>query len=152
MTSTDGAQSRPSADAEALDHVWKWYEMSLSHRIQLINYYFFIVAGNLAAYIACLQAKLYTVAGSVGVVAAVTIGVFSLHSRRGRERMNAASVPLRLLQARLADRLEMPELQMVETISSNRAWWLRTATLSVVLSVIIVTAFVAAGVFAFLQR
>jgi len=135
----------------ALNHVWSWYEMSLGHRLQVANYILLLLLANVAGYVTALQAKLHVVAGFIGIFAALLSAASAIVVKRTRERIKAAAIPLKAIQARLADELQLLELKMVEYIEpTDSRWWTKNRLAKVLFFVVILT-FVAASSYAFAQ-
>lgn len=137
--------------AMALNHAWSWYQTAMSHRMQLANIFFFIIAGYAASYVAAMQAHLPLVGGGVGIVAAISIGVCSLTARRARERVAAADGALQEIQSRLARLVDIDELNIIERINTSRPAWRLTAVQVGFLMGLLATAFLAAGIYGFVQ-
>jgi hypothetical protein len=133
----------------ALGHAWAWYEMGMGHRLQVANIFMLVVAGNVAAYIAALQAHVDIVAGGVGLAATVLVVLFALMSRRARERVNIAATSLQAIENRIARILDLDELRTIERINSSRSSWRTTAARADTSYCILAAIFVAASCYAF---
>ncbi|WP_146778911.1 hypothetical protein [Actinomadura craniellae] len=143
-----GTESAESDLTTALNHAWAWYEMSMNHRFQMANFYLLIVAGNFAAYIAAIQAKLHLVAGFVALMAALSVVIYIILARRARERLATASVPLKEIQSRLATSLGIDGLRMIEKVSSAPRWR-RTSWIGSGMCGVVATVFLTAAAYAF---
>ena len=108
-----------------------------------------LIAGNIAAYIAALQAHLAVVAGGVGIIATLVVVAFALLFRRLRERVNIAAVSLDAIESRVADLLDLPELRTTERISAGRSRWRTTAVRMDIIYGVLAIGFLAAGSYAF---
>jgi hypothetical protein len=115
----------------------------------MANMFMLVVAGNVAAYIAALQAHVDIVAGGVGIAATVIVTLFALLSGRARERVNIAAASLQAIENRIAQALDLDELKLVERISSTRSSWRTTAVRADIAYGILAITFLAASGYAF---
>jgi hypothetical protein len=119
--------------------------------MQLTNIFFFIVAAYAAAYIAAMQAHQPLISGGIGIIAAISIGVCSLTARRARERVAAADAPLQEIQSRLAQLIDIDELNIIERINSSRPAWRLTAVQVSFLMGMLAAGFLAGSIYGFVQ-
>jgi hypothetical protein len=146
------SDSDPQADAEtmstAVSHAWSWFEV---HAVQRQNYVnFFLVAIGLlsAAYVGALTGKLPYLAAAIGALGAfVALSFFSI-DLRNRELIHAGERPLKELQGRLADKLALDSLRILEAVEFPRYRWTRMGRIVRTMHLVVMAAFIAACIYA----
>ncbi len=94
-----GTGEAGSAELEtALDHAWRWFELRVSHGLQMLNFAVLAFALLSAAYVSALSDKLYGVAGAVALLAAAVAVATNLVARRQRQIGWIAAEPIREIQ------------------------------------------------------
>jgi len=124
--------------ATALDHSWRWFELRVSHGMQMLNFAVVAFALLAAAYVSALNDKLYGIAGAVALLAAAVAITAYLTARRQRQIGWIAAEPIREIQRRLAADLGIDSLRILDRSPAARsrwrsAMWLATALHAVVL-------------------
>ena len=125
--------------ATALDHSWRWFELRVSHGMQMLNFAVVAFALLAAAYVSALSDKLYGIAGAVALLAAAVAITAYLTARRQRQIGWIAAEPIREIQRRLAADLGIDSLRILDRSPAARsrwrsAMWLATALHAVVLA------------------
>jgi len=126
--------------ATALDHSWRWFELRISHGMQMLNFAVVAFALLSAAYVSALGDRLYGVAGTVALLAAVVATTASLTARRQRQIGRIAVEPICEIQRRLAADLDIDSLRILDNYPAARsrwrsAMWLASALYAVVLTI-----------------
>ncbi|MDR7276306.1 hypothetical protein [Catenuloplanes atrovinosus] len=104
----------------ALSHLWSLVETRRSQRLQLVNYYLVIAAFVTAGYITAVGGGLTVVAVAVGASGMLIGCAFWYADRAYKVFMDAAIGPTVELEARLAERLEVPSLAVTAEILRKR--------------------------------
>jgi len=130
----------PAKLATALDHSWRWFELRISHGMQMLNFAVVAFALLSAAYVSALGDRLYGVAGTVALLAAVVATTANLTARRQRQIGWIAAEPIREIQRRLAEDLHIPSLRILENSPPapspwRSAMWLAAALYAVLLAI-----------------
>jgi hypothetical protein len=123
--------------AIALDHSWRWFELRLSHGMQMVNFGVVAFALLSAAYVSALGYKLYAIAGAVALLAAAVAIAAYLTARRQRQIGWIAAEAIRQIQRRLAEDLDIKSLCILDrSPAAQRRWksamWLATVLTAVV--------------------
>jgi hypothetical protein len=126
--------------ATALDHSWRWFELRISHGMQMLNFAVVAFALLSAAYVSALGDRLYGIAGTVALLAAVVATTASLTARRQRQIGWIAAEPIREIQRRLAADLDIDSLRILDRSPPARshwrsAMWLAAALYAVILAI-----------------
>jgi hypothetical protein len=110
--------SKPTLDAEerALEHAWAWFSLHASQRMQVVSYVLVAFALVLAGYGAAMQAENRVVAVGIAATGIAIAVSFLLLEARTRELVQAAEPAIATLQARLAARASLPELELVKMV------------------------------------
>lgn len=129
----------------ALDHAWRWFELRVSHGMQMLNFAMLAFALLSAAYVSALGDKLYGIAGTVALLAAAVAITAYLTARRQRQIGWVAAEPIREIQRRLAEDLGIDSLRILDRSPAARsrwgsAMWLATVLYAVVLAICLTAA------------
>lgn len=119
--------------ATALDHSWRWFELRVSHGMQMLNFAVVAFALLSAAYVSALGDKLYGIAGAVALLAAAVATSANLSARRQRQIAWIAAEPIREIQRRLAADLRIDSLRILERSPRARSCWRSAMWLAAVL-------------------
>jgi hypothetical protein len=109
--------------ATALDHAWRWFELRVSHGMQMLSFALVAFALLSAAYVSALSDKLYGIAGTVALLAAAVAIAAYLTARRQREIGWVAAEPIREIQRRLAEDLGIDSLRILDRYPAARCCW-----------------------------
>jgi hypothetical protein len=132
--------------ATALDHSWRWFELRVTHGMQMLNFAVVAFALLSAAYVSALNDKLYGIAGAVALLAAAVAVTAYLTARRQRQIGWIAAEPIREIQRRLADDLHIESLCILDRSPPARSRWRSAMWLATVLhAVVLVTCLTAAA-------
>lgn len=117
-------QAKGEALTVALDHAWRWFELRMNSALQIVNYYLIAAALTSAAYVSALNARRYVIAGIIAIiVSGVSVGAYS-GGYRQRRIAQLAVAPIREIEGRLADLLDIDSLRMVQRFeASPRPWF-----------------------------
>lgn len=112
-------QAEGEALTVALDHAWRWYELRVNSALQIINYYLIAAAVTSAAYVSALNARRYFIAGMIAIIAsAISVGAYSGGHRQQRIS-DLAIAPIREIEGRLADLLDIDSLRMIQRFEAG---------------------------------
>lgn len=132
--------------ATALDHSWRWFELRVSHGMQMLNFGVVAFALLSAAYVSALSDKLYGVAGAVALLAAAVAITTYLTARRQRQIAWIAGPPIREIQRRLAADLRIESLCILDRSPAAQTRWRSAMWLASALhAVVLVTCLTAAA-------
>jgi hypothetical protein len=125
--------------ALALDHAWRWFELRVSHGMQMLNFGIVAFALLSAAYVSALTGGLHGIACAVALLAAAVATTVYLTARRQRQIGWVAAEPIREIQRRLAADLGIDSLLLLDrSPTARRRWksamWLGTAVHAIVLA------------------
>ena len=160
MKSADGepeqrAEDSGLASAEvltiAVNHAWSWFEVHAVQRQNFVNFFLIATAFLSAAYVGALSGKLNILAATDCLVGLAISLAFFLIDLRNRELIRAGERPLKALQDRLADLLDMESLRILEAVERPQ---LRLGSLGKVVRAVHLTAmaaFISAGVYALVR-
>jgi len=107
--------------AIALDHAWRWYENRRGRAVLLLQILILWLAILGAAYGVVVQAGLYGLAGSIGVLAAVSVAATDLEASKLRTSAGLAAEAVADLQGRLADALAMESMRLQQREQAGHA-------------------------------
>ena len=99
----------------SLDHAWNWFALHAAQRMQTFNY-FLIVTGFMVAGYSSLLENQNSVAIGVALLGAWVSYWFSRLDSRTRQLIKAGEETLKLLQARLATRAKLQEINMLANV------------------------------------
>ena len=125
--------------ATALDHAWRWFELRVSHGMQMLNFAVVAFALLSAAYVSAISGKLYGIAGVVALLAAAVATTASLTARRQRQIAWIAAEPIREIQRRLAADLRIDSLRILDRSPAAQSRWRSAMWLAAVLHALILT-------------
>lgn len=125
--------------ATALDHCWRWFELRVSHGMQMLNFAVVAFALLSAAYVSALSGKLYGIAGAVAILAATVATTASLTARRQRQIAWIAAEPIREIQRRLAADLGIDSLRILDRSPAAPGRWRSAMWLAAVLHALVLT-------------
>lgn len=126
--------------ATALDHAWRWFELRISHGMQMLNFAVVAFALLSAAYVSALGDKLYGIAGAVALLAATVAITANLTARRQRQIAWVAAEPIREIQRRLAADLGIESLRILDRSSAARSRWRSAMWLAAILHAVVLAA------------
>lgn len=106
--------------AIALDHAWRWYENRRGRAVLFLQILVLWLAILGTAYGLAFQAKQYGLAGSVGLVAAVSVAATDLEASRLRASAELAAEAVADLQGRLADALALESMRLQQREQAGR--------------------------------
>ena len=146
---TETGEADNAALGTALDHAWRWFELRVSHGLQMLNFAVVAFALLSAAYVSALSGKLYGVAGAVALLAAAVAVTANLAARRQRQIGWIAAEPIREIQRRLAADLRIDSLRILDRYpEADQRWrsgmWMATTLLAVVVAMCLAAAAAAA--------
>jgi hypothetical protein len=105
--------------ALALNHASGWFDAHVAQRQNLMGSFLVAVAFLSAGYVGALSQKLVGVAAVVCLVGAAVSLAFFLLDLRNRELTRASERPMKELQSRLANALELDSIRIIEAIESR---------------------------------
>jgi hypothetical protein len=108
----------------AIAHSQSWIELHANQRQSLLNFYLVAVAFLFNAYVVALSTHRSIVAGSIGLLGTLISFGFTAMDLRNRELTRAGETPMRELEARLAQKISLPSLRIIEAIDEPRRPWL----------------------------
>ncbi len=126
--------------ATALDHAWRWFELRISHGMQMLNFAVVAFALLSAAYVSALGDKLYGIAGAVALLAATVAITANLTARRQRQIAWIAAEPIREIQRRLAADLGIDSLRILDRSSAAPSRWRSAMWLAAILHAVVLAA------------
>ena len=100
---------------EARDHAWNWFALHAAQRMQSFNFFLIATAFLVAAYASILD-KRPTAAIGVALLGAWLAVLFNRLDRRTRQLVNAGESALEVAQARLADRIGIANIRLLERV------------------------------------
>lgn len=110
----------PKNDGEdvraALEHAWNWFSLHATHRLQLVNFFLVATAFLSAAFVTASKEEMHVLAGAVAVLAVFMSYLFYRIERRIRSLVHAAENALQPLQHRIAESLDVDDLQIVSHV------------------------------------
>jgi hypothetical protein len=137
----------------ALDHVTRLYDSRTGNGLQVLNYFLVAVAVLSAAYVSALNGKLHAVGCAIGLAGVPLSIVAYLVGRRQRDVARLAEIPMKEIQAILADSLDIGSLRMTEHADEQRkSWWRSSTHMANAIFVLAAMISVAAAVYAVLIR
>lgn len=125
MTDSEPPSGQPPGDdtallIAALNHSWAWFDGRANRASQLLNYYLVSTAVLLTAYTSAINGKHYGLAAALAVVGlGLTTGAYAV----GIHELTAAGLAelaLIKLQAQLARRLHIDEIQMAKAPNTRQ--------------------------------
>ncbi|AZP22706.1 hypothetical protein EJC51_45695 [Streptomyces aquilus] len=106
--------------AIALDHAWRWYENRRGRAVLLLQILVLWLAILGTAYGVAVQAGQYGLAGSLGVLAAVSVAATDLETSRLRASAQLGAEAVTELQGRLADALSTETMRLNQREQAGR--------------------------------
>lgn len=119
LTASGEDQNKLELLTVALDHAWRWFELRVNSGLQIVNYYLVAIALTSAAYVSALNARQYALAGMVGMIVFGVSGAAYLGGREMRRIAQFAVLPIRELEDRLADVLDVESVRMVRNLERS---------------------------------
>ncbi|MCX5357202.1 hypothetical protein OG864_00150 [Streptomyces sp. NBC_00124] len=104
----------------ALDHAWRWYENRRGRAVLFLQILVLWLAILGTAYGVAVQAEQYGLAGSMGVIAAVSVAVTDLETSRLRASAQLGAEAVTELQGRLADALSLEAMRLNQREQAGR--------------------------------
>lgn len=152
MTDVSGDKQSSELLKMALDHVARWNEFHVTNGLQVINFFLVTVAVLAAAYVSALKGNLDLIAGVIALVGAAASGAAYLVGRRQRSIAGLAWEPLKEIQHRIAEGLNIDSLRMAERADASvQAFWHRSHyTINAIFPVIMALS-AAAAIYAWLS-
>jgi hypothetical protein len=99
----------------ARDHAWDWFVLHAGQRMQSFNYFIVATAFLTAGYASLLE-KHPEIAVGVALMGAWIAIWFNRLDRRTKQLIRAGENALEVTQARLAERAEIQELKILESV------------------------------------
>lgn len=110
--------------AMALDHAWRWWEFRINNGLQVLNFFLLASSIMVAAYVSALSSHLYIVAGAIALLGAGVSAASYVTGKRQSDVAGLAVAPLRDVQDKLADALDIDSLRMVDRYRDDHRWLL----------------------------
>ena len=98
----------------ALNHAWTWYDARMNRGLQVVNYYLVASAVLATAYVSAINGRHYAIAAVIALSEVVVTGSTFMIGYRQRRHATGGELALIELQSRIADRLGMGSIQMLE--------------------------------------
>jgi hypothetical protein len=131
-----------------MSHAWSWFEVHAVQRQNYVNFFLVAIVLLSAAYVGALTGKLPYLAAAIGALGAfVALSFFSI-DLRNRELIHAGERPLKELQGRLADKLALDSLRILEAVEFPRYRWTRMGRIVRTMHLVVMAAFIAACIYA----
>jgi hypothetical protein len=108
----------------AVTHSQSWFELHANQRQNLLNYYLIAAAFLVSAYVTAVGAHRYIIAAYIGVLGTLISCGFIAMDLRNRDLTRAGEVAVQDLEARLAERMKLPSLRIIEAVDNPRYPWL----------------------------
>ncbi len=102
---------------EVCAHAWDWFSLHAAQRMQTFNFFLVAAAFLIAAYASLLE-KYPWAALIVGLVGAWTSFWFTRLDNRTRQLVNAGQDVLKVYQKKLAQRAQLPALEILEKVET----------------------------------
>jgi hypothetical protein len=106
----------------AIEHLRSYFENRRSQRLQVINYFLLSIAFMSAAYVTALSNKLNGVAAVLPIIGIGVTAGFWWSDMASRTFLHLTDEPLLILERRLADRLGVPELNLMKRSKRLVTW------------------------------
>lgn len=100
------------------DHAWAWFSLHANQRMQAFNYFLVAAAFITASFVASLREGLFLVGTGVAILGLILSCGFLQLEARTRELVRAGEAALRPLQSRLAQVLQIGELEIVKSVET----------------------------------
>jgi hypothetical protein len=98
----------------ALNRAWTWYDARMNRGLQVVNYYLVASAVLATAYVSAINGRHYAIAAVIALSEVVVTGSTFMVGYRQRRHATGGELALIELQSRIADRLGMGSIQMLE--------------------------------------
>jgi hypothetical protein len=146
MTDRAGEKTDTDLLISALDYLARWDEMHGTRALQVINFFVLGAAVIGTAYVSALNGHQDTIAGVVALAGGAAAGGTYLIFRRQNNLAHLADEPLREIQGRIADKLEIDSLRVTDRIPFSRQtqWRRSTFIANVGFPLLVVSSFAAA--------
>jgi hypothetical protein len=136
----------------AVNHAWSWFEVHAVQRQNFVNFFLIAIAFLSAAYVGALTGKLHNLAAADCLVGLAISLAFFLIDLRNRELIRAGEQPLKELQDRLADLMNIESLRILESIERPQRGFTSLGKVVRAVHLIAMAAFVVAGIYALAAR
>jgi hypothetical protein len=152
--STSPASDLPDDDKlllAAIEHLRAYFENRRSQRLQVINYFLLSIAFMSAAYVTALSNKLNDVAAVVPIIGIGVTSGFWWSDKASRTFLHLTDEPLLILERRLAERLGVPELNLMARSMGSVTWRNSPSKLVSAMYVLAMTVLALAAVYALVR-
>lgn len=100
---------------EIRDHAWNWFALHATQRMQSFNFFLIATAFLVAAYASTLDKRPIAAMG-IALLGTWLAVWFNRLDRRTRQLVNAGESALEVAQARLADRIGIANIKLLEQV------------------------------------
>lgn len=105
----------------ALDHLWNWFSLHSTQRLQAVYFYLISISFLSAAYVTAAKEKLNWLAAAVAVLAMAISFLFYRLERRIRALIHAAENGLKPIQSELANSLNNDDIRICEHVEKVKS-------------------------------
>lgn len=100
----------------ALEHLWNWFSLHSTQRLQAVNFFLIAISFLSAAYVTAAKEKLHSLAAAVAILAMIVSFLFYRVERRIRALIHAAEDGLHPLQSELATSLKNEAVRICDRV------------------------------------
>lgn len=136
---------------QAGDHAWAWFALHAAQRMQSFNFFLVATAFLIAAYASLLE-KHHLAAIIVALIGAWIAFWFNRLDARTRQLVNAGESALKIWEAHLADRTNLPSLKILENVERPAPWSSSYRCVIAVIQWTTVVVFLLGALYAFAQK
>jgi hypothetical protein len=139
-----------SALQTAMAHSQSWIELHANQRQNFLNFYLIAIAFLFNAYVVALSVHRYVVAGIIGMLGAIISLGFTAMDLRNRDLTRAGEATMRGLEARLADKIDLSSVRIIEAVDRPRHRWMSIGKLIRAIHITVGLVLLAASIYAFI--
>jgi hypothetical protein len=122
MSNTRSRSDKDELLPVALDHAWQWWQFRTNNGLQVLNFFLLASAILVAAYVSALSAHLFGVAGAIALLGTGASAASYAAGKRQSDVAGLAVLPLKEVQARMAESTGIDSLKMIDRLGESRAW------------------------------
>jgi hypothetical protein len=108
-------QDKDEVIKDAYNHAWNWFSLHAGQRMQSFNYFIVATAFLVAGYSSLLE-KRPAIAVGTALMGAWIAFWFTRLDRRTRQLIDAGERVLEIVQARMAEISEIPEIKILDAV------------------------------------